>query len=193
MQGSLFIWHNCIDGNRSLWKRLDRMLVNDRWLDRWPNAAYTSLPPRTFDHSPWCYAATKANPPKTQLILSKSAHGNREALLQLLGFQEDEGGLGVCDVQALNYALMGKHMWAVISNRDSSTWVQWVWQYRIKHKTVWMVNANAGSWCWRKLLWLRVVLHPQVEYRIGDGVTFFLWQDPWHALGSLIHRFSSGP
>ncbi|KAL0400960.1 UNVERIFIED_CONTAM: hypothetical protein Slati_4125900 [Sesamum latifolium] len=28
------------------------MLVNDRWLDRWPNAAYTSLQTRTSDHSP---------------------------------------------------------------------------------------------------------------------------------------------
>ncbi|KAL0445116.1 UNVERIFIED_CONTAM: hypothetical protein Slati_2234300 [Sesamum latifolium] len=52
MQGLLFTWHNCSDDNGSLWKRLDRILVNDRWLDRWSSAAYTSLPPRTFDHSP---------------------------------------------------------------------------------------------------------------------------------------------
>ncbi|KAL0402268.1 UNVERIFIED_CONTAM: hypothetical protein Slati_4256700 [Sesamum latifolium] len=188
----------------------------------------------------------QANLAKSQLILSKSSHGNREALFQLLGFQEgllsvqylglllissrlkisdyqpllckidkrlkgwegiglsfagrlqliksvimafhvywgmafilqrvfmrlrsecvpssgrvtlirgmrrwqnqvclplDEGGLGIRDVQALNYALMSKHMWAVISNCDSSIWVQWVQQYRIRHKTVWTVNANAG-------------------------------------------------
>ncbi|KAL0452559.1 UNVERIFIED_CONTAM: hypothetical protein Slati_1234000 [Sesamum latifolium] len=90
----------------------------------------------------------------------------------------DEGGSGVCNVQALNYALMSKHMWAVISNRDYSIWVQWVRQYHIRHKTMWTVNANAGSWCWRKLLRLRAVLQPQVEYRIGDGVTLSLWQDP---------------
>ncbi|KAK4382086.1 hypothetical protein Sango_2906100 [Sesamum angolense] len=44
--------HNCSDGNQSLWKRLDHMLLNDRWLERWTNVAYTSLPPRTSDHSP---------------------------------------------------------------------------------------------------------------------------------------------
>ncbi|KAL0356253.1 UNVERIFIED_CONTAM: hypothetical protein Sradi_4072200 [Sesamum radiatum] len=103
------------------------------------------------------------------------------------------GRLGIRDVQTLNYALMSKHMWVVITNHDSSIWVQWVRQYRIRHKTVWTVNADAGSWCWRKLLRLRTVLQPQVEYGIGDGVTFSLWQDPWRALGSLIHRFSSGP
>ncbi|KAL0411342.1 UNVERIFIED_CONTAM: hypothetical protein Slati_3723900 [Sesamum latifolium] len=52
MQGSLFTWYNCSDDNRSLWKLLDRMLVNGRWLDRWPNVAYTRVPPRTSDHSP---------------------------------------------------------------------------------------------------------------------------------------------
>ncbi|KAK4390254.1 hypothetical protein Sango_2088700 [Sesamum angolense] len=31
VQGSLFTWHNCSDGDQSLWKRLDRMLVNDKW------------------------------------------------------------------------------------------------------------------------------------------------------------------
>ncbi|KAK4383968.1 hypothetical protein Sango_3103200 [Sesamum angolense] len=37
---------------RSLWKRLDRMFVNDAWLERWPNLFYTCLTPRTSDHSP---------------------------------------------------------------------------------------------------------------------------------------------
>ncbi|KAL0449587.1 UNVERIFIED_CONTAM: hypothetical protein Slati_1515100 [Sesamum latifolium] len=39
-------------GPCSLWKRLDRIFVNDRWLDRWPEASYSSLNPRTSDHSP---------------------------------------------------------------------------------------------------------------------------------------------
>ncbi|KAK4384411.1 hypothetical protein Sango_3063500 [Sesamum angolense] len=39
-------------GWKSLWKRLDRMFVNDVWLERWPNLFYTCLTPRTSDHSP---------------------------------------------------------------------------------------------------------------------------------------------
>ncbi|KAL0355413.1 UNVERIFIED_CONTAM: hypothetical protein Sradi_3988200 [Sesamum radiatum] len=30
IQGNTFTWHNCNTDSRSLWKRLDRMLVNDR-------------------------------------------------------------------------------------------------------------------------------------------------------------------
>ncbi|KAL0439830.1 UNVERIFIED_CONTAM: LINE-1 retrotransposable element O protein, partial [Sesamum latifolium] len=40
-------------GRPSLWKRLDRLLVNDWWLECWPNTYYESLNARTSDHSPW--------------------------------------------------------------------------------------------------------------------------------------------
>ncbi|KAL0445489.1 UNVERIFIED_CONTAM: hypothetical protein Slati_1676800 [Sesamum latifolium] len=52
MQGELFTWHNCSYDARSLWKRLDRMLCNDVWLEMWPDSMYRSLTPRTSDHSP---------------------------------------------------------------------------------------------------------------------------------------------
>ncbi|KAK4384583.1 hypothetical protein Sango_3046700 [Sesamum angolense] len=42
----------CSTDGRSLWKRLDRMFVNNAWLGRWPNLFYTCLTPRTSDHSP---------------------------------------------------------------------------------------------------------------------------------------------
>ncbi|XP_011101229.1 uncharacterized protein LOC105179325 [Sesamum indicum] len=52
MQGEWFTWHNCSTSMRSLWKRLGRILINDRWLARFPSAYYHSLTPRTSDHSP---------------------------------------------------------------------------------------------------------------------------------------------
>ncbi|KAL0307681.1 UNVERIFIED_CONTAM: hypothetical protein Scaly_2975200 [Sesamum calycinum] len=52
MQGERFSWHNCSTDGRSLWKRLDRMFVNDAWMERWSNLFYTCLTPRTSDHSP---------------------------------------------------------------------------------------------------------------------------------------------
>ncbi|KAL0405915.1 UNVERIFIED_CONTAM: hypothetical protein Slati_3905400 [Sesamum latifolium] len=52
LQGAVFTWHNCSIGPRSLWKRLDRMLVNDSWFARWPESVCLSSTPRTSDHSP---------------------------------------------------------------------------------------------------------------------------------------------
>ncbi|KAL0292061.1 UNVERIFIED_CONTAM: hypothetical protein Sradi_7004700 [Sesamum radiatum] len=50
--GCPYSWHNCSEGSRSLWKRLDRMLVNEAWLDKWPESAYLVALPSTSDHSP---------------------------------------------------------------------------------------------------------------------------------------------
>ncbi|KAL0298100.1 UNVERIFIED_CONTAM: putative ribonuclease H protein [Sesamum calycinum] len=52
VQGERFSWHNCSEGDRSLWKRLDRLIVNDAWLGQWPNSHYHCLNARTSDHSP---------------------------------------------------------------------------------------------------------------------------------------------
>ncbi|KAL0298221.1 UNVERIFIED_CONTAM: hypothetical protein Sangu_3153500 [Sesamum angustifolium] len=50
-QGERFSWQNCSEGDRSLWKQLDRFLVNDAWLDQWPNSHYHCLNAWTSDHS----------------------------------------------------------------------------------------------------------------------------------------------
>ncbi|KAL0293692.1 UNVERIFIED_CONTAM: hypothetical protein Scaly_3136700 [Sesamum calycinum] len=50
--GCPYTWHNCSEGSRSLWKRLDRMLANVAWLDIWPSSSYISALPSTSDHSP---------------------------------------------------------------------------------------------------------------------------------------------
>ncbi|KAK4384534.1 putative ribonuclease H protein [Sesamum angolense] len=52
VQGERFSWHNCSEGDRSLWKRLDRLIVNDAWLGQWPCSHYHCLNARTSDHSP---------------------------------------------------------------------------------------------------------------------------------------------
>ncbi|KAL0292193.1 UNVERIFIED_CONTAM: hypothetical protein Sradi_6999800, partial [Sesamum radiatum] len=50
--GCPFTWHNCSEGSRSLWKRLDRILVNESWVVLWPQASYVCALPGTSDHSP---------------------------------------------------------------------------------------------------------------------------------------------
>ncbi|KAL0292169.1 UNVERIFIED_CONTAM: hypothetical protein Sangu_3256500 [Sesamum angustifolium] len=50
--GCPLTWHNCSEGPRSLWKRLDRMLANTNWIEAWPNSSYISALPSTSDHSP---------------------------------------------------------------------------------------------------------------------------------------------
>ncbi|KAK4383213.1 hypothetical protein Sango_2797500 [Sesamum angolense] len=56
--GCPFTCHNCSEGTRSLWKRLDRMLVNEAWLDVWPGSSYLCTLPSTSDHSPLILTGT---------------------------------------------------------------------------------------------------------------------------------------
>ncbi|KAL2235613.1 UNVERIFIED_CONTAM: hypothetical protein Sindi_1293500 [Sesamum indicum] len=40
IQGEWYTWHNNSATSRNLWKKLDRMLINDRWMARFPNTFF---------------------------------------------------------------------------------------------------------------------------------------------------------
>ncbi|KAL2248711.1 UNVERIFIED_CONTAM: hypothetical protein Sindi_2344800 [Sesamum indicum] len=75
----------------------------------------------------------------------------------------------------------------------TSIWVEWLYHGRLRDRSIWTIPEYGGSWGWRKLLCLHTVIRPLVDYQVGDGATFYLWQDPWHPLGPLIQRFPRGP
>ncbi|KAL2225484.1 UNVERIFIED_CONTAM: hypothetical protein Sindi_3025000 [Sesamum indicum] len=104
----------------------------------------------------------------------------------------DEGGLGIKDIYTLNRPLMSKKLCDVIRCDRTSIWVQWLYHNRLWNTSIWTVQEHGGSWGWRKLLRLRPYLRPIVEYQIGNGETFYVWQDPWHHLGPLIAQFQRG-
>ncbi|KAL2235615.1 UNVERIFIED_CONTAM: hypothetical protein Sindi_1293700 [Sesamum indicum] len=105
----------------------------------------------------------------------------------------DEGGLGLKDISTLNRALMSKKLCDIIQCDRKSIWVQWLYQDRLRDTSIWTILEHGCSWGWRKILRLRPFLRSIVDYQIGNGGRFFVWQDPWHHLGPLIERFPRGP
>ncbi|KAL2247314.1 UNVERIFIED_CONTAM: hypothetical protein Sindi_2583700, partial [Sesamum indicum] len=105
---------------------------------------------------------------------------------------KEEGGLGFKDISTLNRALMTKKLCDVIRCDRTSIWVEWLYKGRLQHTSIWTITDHGGSWGWRKILRLRMFLRTMVDYRIGDGRNFFLWQDPWHHLGPLCDTFPRG-
>ncbi|KAL2228513.1 UNVERIFIED_CONTAM: hypothetical protein Sindi_1831000 [Sesamum indicum] len=105
----------------------------------------------------------------------------------------DEGGLGFKDISTLNCALMSKKLCDVIRCDRTSIWVPWLYQDRLHDTSIWTVREHRGSWGWRKMLKLYPFLRSIVNYQIGDGGRFYVWQDPWHHLGPLIEQFPWGP
>ncbi|KAL2247958.1 UNVERIFIED_CONTAM: hypothetical protein Sindi_2648100 [Sesamum indicum] len=109
------------------------------------------------------------------------------------GYDVQWGGLGFKDISTLNRALMSKKLCDVIQCDRTSIWVQWLYQDRLRERSIWTIREHGGSWGWRKILRLRPFLRTIVDYQIGNGDRFSVWQDPWHHLGPLIERFPQGP
>ncbi|KAL2235303.1 UNVERIFIED_CONTAM: hypothetical protein Sindi_1262500 [Sesamum indicum] len=105
---------------------------------------------------------------------------------------KDEGGRGFKDIYILNRALMTKMLCDTIRCDRTSIWVDWLYQGWLRDTSIWTIKERGSSWSWRKILRLRDFIQDLVDYRIGDGETFYLCQDPCHHLGTLLTRFPRG-
>ncbi|XP_011087081.1 uncharacterized protein LOC105168647 [Sesamum indicum] len=152
---------------------------------------------------------------KSHLIISRSAHGIREHLLVVLQFQE-----GHLPIKYLGLPLLSSRLIKPILAKMDQRIIRkiekrlraFLWKRALNSgyaKRVHMGQLGTphlpsrdvhldgigvrGSWGWRKLLRLRPLLRPLIDYCVGAEISFYLWQDPWHVFGPLIHRFLWGP
>ncbi|KAL2227711.1 UNVERIFIED_CONTAM: hypothetical protein Sindi_2129800 [Sesamum indicum] len=130
---------------------------------------------------------------RTFLWKGTTSSGYTKVALKDVCRPADEGRLGFKDLSILNHVLMSKKLCDVIRCDGISIWVQWLYQGQLRDTSIWTVTKHGGSWGWRKMLRLRPFLRSIVDYQIGTGERFYIWQDPWHPLGPLIERFPRGP
>ncbi|KAK4381922.1 hypothetical protein Sango_2921400 [Sesamum angolense] len=98
--GCPFTWHNCSEGIRSLWKRLDRILVNAAWLEAWPNSTYICALPSTSDHSP--------------LILNVASGGHTHSLFRFDNFLAKQSGFLESVNTKWRHKITGTAMYGVV-------------------------------------------------------------------------------
>ncbi|KAL0357768.1 UNVERIFIED_CONTAM: CTD small phosphatase-like protein 2-B [Sesamum calycinum] len=106
---------------------------------------------------------------------------------------KEEGGLGFCNILVMNQALMLKHLWKLIQNDRNSIWADWIIKHRLHKKTLWTFHGSTGSWGWKKMIKLRPFFQRGLQYKVGDGLYFQLWQDIWHERGPLCVSYPQGP
>ncbi|OVA06141.1 Ribonuclease H domain [Macleaya cordata] len=100
-----------------------------------------------------------------------------------------EGGLAVRHLECTNKAANLRHIWEIISDKDT-LWVSWVKKNLIKHKDFWSMNTpNEASWSWRKILEMRPLARKLSLHLVGNGYNIKFWTDHWHPLGVLEDRF----
>ncbi|GKB12253.1 hypothetical protein Tco_0846176, partial [Tanacetum coccineum] len=96
-----------------------------------------------------------------------------------------EGGLGIKSLETWNIALMSKHVWNIITQKES-LWVRWVNTYRLKGRSFWDIPERDGAcWAWKKLLKYRGIFRKHIFHKIGDGRNTSLWFDKWHTICPL--------
>ncbi|KAL0283745.1 UNVERIFIED_CONTAM: hypothetical protein Sradi_7219000 [Sesamum radiatum] len=106
---------------------------------------------------------------------------------------KEKGGLGIRRVLHMNQALMLKHVWKILQEDRSSIWAAWVLQHRLKKHTLWTTNVATAPWCWKQITKICHLLKSGLEYRVGNGAKFKLWQDLWHERGPLLTHYPRGP
>ncbi|GJW05389.1 RNA-directed DNA polymerase, eukaryota, reverse transcriptase zinc-binding domain protein [Tanacetum coccineum] len=98
---------------------------------------------------------------------------------------KSQGGLGIKSLGPWNEALLCKHLWNIIDNKDS-LWVKWVNVVKLKGKSIWEVQSeNKDSGTWKAILNLRCKIIDSVWKKVEDGKNTNMWFDKWCDEGPL--------
>ncbi|GKB62983.1 putative RNA-directed DNA polymerase [Tanacetum coccineum] len=87
-----------------------------------------------------------------------------------------QGGLGIKSVHYWNVALMSKHVWNLVSKKDS-LWVKWINAYRLSDRRLgvrsfWDIPViNDVCWGWKKILQSRSVLRNHIVTRLDNVIS----------------------
>ncbi|GKC35879.1 hypothetical protein Tco_1048263 [Tanacetum coccineum] len=58
-----------------------------------------------------------------------------------------EGGLGLRSLDLFNQALMSKHIWNIVTNKES-LWVRWIHSYKLRGHSFWAIPLNGADMSW---------------------------------------------
>ncbi|KAL0455533.1 UNVERIFIED_CONTAM: hypothetical protein Slati_0892500 [Sesamum latifolium] len=126
------------------------------------------------------------NPSKSTIILSKAVQGERQAILELMGFQE-----GSLPIKYLGVPLIASRLTVAdcqpLIDRINSRLAGW------NHLNLSLAGRTQPLGVGKKLVKISILLKEGLDYRVGDGSKFKLWTDLWHPRGPLIHSFPCGP
>ncbi|GJW82861.1 hypothetical protein Tco_0156006 [Tanacetum coccineum] len=96
-------------------------------------------------------------------------------------------GLSLRSLKVSNKALMTKHIWNIVTNKES-LWVRWIHAVKLRGCSFWAIPLNDADmiWGWRKLLQLRDLVRPYICTKIGNGNKASAWYDLWDIQCPLV-------
>lgn len=102
---------------------------------------------------------------------------------QTLASRKEKGGLGYRDLHLFNLAMLARQCWRLIQNPESLT------ARLLKAKywpdgNLWAAVEGPGiSYTWRSLVRGLRAMEKGIIWRIGDGSSVRIWDDPWLPAG----------
>ncbi|GJZ73076.1 RNA-directed DNA polymerase, eukaryota, reverse transcriptase zinc-binding domain protein [Tanacetum coccineum] len=98
---------------------------------------------------------------------------------------KQKGGLGLKDLRVWNKAIIAKHLWHIVIDKES-LWFKWINTEKLRGRSVWEVKVdNNNSWGWKNILSLRKDVRHFMFSKIGDGNRISVWYDNWSNIGTL--------
>jgi ribonuclease HI len=96
-----------------------------------------------------------------------------------MGLTKEKGGLGFRDLEFFNLALLAKQGWRLLQNPNSLVATIMKAKYYPNSS---FLEANIGrkpSYAWRSIWNSKTLLKEGLIWRVGDGRTIRIWDDPW--------------
>lgn len=86
------------------------------------------------------------------------------------------GGLGLRDISCFNLAMLAKFGWRLLTDGASSLVARVLKARYYPNTTFLSVECSANpSWAWRSVLAGRIILQNGARWRVGNGVSKWLW------------------
>nr|XP_043639208.1 uncharacterized protein LOC122610275 [Erigeron canadensis] len=114
--------------------------------------------------------------------------GKAKVAWDVVSLPNQEGGLGIRNLDIYNVVLMVAHIWNLLALKES-LWVKWIYIHRLRGRSFWEVPLRGNlSWSWRKLLQIRPIVRKQFWFMFGNGQNVSAWYDNWAECCPLVNN-----
>lgn len=90
-----------------------------------------------------------------------------------------QGGMGFRDLGAFNQSLLAKQVWRQLYNQNSLVARIFKSKYFSSGDLLHVKYTHNSSFVWRSLLWGKDLVAKGVRWRVGNGNSIKVFQDPW--------------
>ena len=92
---------------------------------------------------------------------------------------KEMGGMGFCDLQVFNFALLGKQGWNFIHNPNTLVARLFKAKYFPHGSYLSSSLGSNPSFVWRSVWSTKEVVNRGTRWRVGDGKSIYAWKDVW--------------